>query len=92
MNYRRYMQSNVQTIGFLFLFCTVTGLGCSSVLPYLDDGETERIRGKFYDSFLPADTSRRALWLPAGSYRGIARIYQYTLDPLALFDTSTLRL
>lgn len=80
MNYCKYMQPSVQIIGFLFLFCIVVVLGCSSVLPYLDGGESELIQGKFYDSFLPADTSRRALWLPAGSYRGIARIYQYAFD------------
>ena len=58
MNYRKYMQSNVPTIGFLFLFCVVVVLGCSSVLSYLDHGESELIPGRFSDNYWSPTTGK----------------------------------
>lgn len=81
MNYRKHVQSNVQTIGFLFLFCIVVVLGCSSILPYLDDGESELIQGRFSDNYWSPTTGNTLLTSPfLRGYEGIARVYQFSTD------------
>lgn len=64
----------------LFLFCLFTFVGCVASLSFLDDGGTELVQGALYDFDQRQATSRKDLSLPAISYRGIARIYHYTLD------------
>lgn len=62
-----------------YLFCLFTFVGCVSSLSFLDDGGTELVRGELYDFDQRQATSRKDLSLPTVAYRGMARIYQYTL-------------